>query len=292
MVSDLEAKLSALSVAQEQSRVTAERAQILSEKALRETQMMQLQQQTTAAELKEEVAKIGLRIQEQSDRTLFQEELRREQQERTTEQLSQRMQTKVESTRQQAVDATQLAIQAQSVAQFASTKVSAYETQLGEIQHTVDQLQHLVISERKNRIQMESQLSTTQEKIGAAERHTKLLEQKNENLQKELDSWNEETPPEFTSNLQSVASGSGLPYFGMPVSQPDVAMSAPISMPVVGGPQVSSILMSDPTGDPIPFGGPQGNRRVLFGSVFDASSGSGGNRNSGTHGSRTVPAQP
>ena len=40
---------------------------------------------------------------------------------------------RVESTRQQAVDATQLAIQAQSVAQFASTTVSAYETRLGGI---------------------------------------------------------------------------------------------------------------------------------------------------------------
>ena len=64
----------ATSVAQEQSRVTAERAQMTSEKAMRELQMLQLTQQTTAAELKNEVAKIGLRIQEQSDKTLFQEQ--------------------------------------------------------------------------------------------------------------------------------------------------------------------------------------------------------------------------
>ena len=98
-----------------------------------------------------------------------------------------------------------MAIQVQSVVQFASTTVSAYETRLGEIQHTVDQLQQLVISERKNRIKMESQLSTTQDKIGAVERRTKLLEQKNENLQKELDSWNEDTTPEYIANVQSVA---------------------------------------------------------------------------------------
>ena len=67
---------------------------------------------------------------------------------------------------------------------------------------------------------MESQLSTAQDKIGVAERRTKLLEQKNENLQKELDSWNEEATLEYASNLQSVASGSGLPSFGMPVSLP------------------------------------------------------------------------
>ena len=105
------------------------------------------------------------------------------------------MQAEVDSTRQQAVDATQLVVQVQSVAQFASTTVSAYETRLGEIQHTVDQLQQWVINERKNRMNMESKLSVAQDKIGAAERRTQLLEQKNENLQKELDSWNEEATP-------------------------------------------------------------------------------------------------
>ena len=101
---------------------------------------------------------------------------------------------------------------------------------------------------------MESQLSAAQDKIGATERRTKLLEQKNENLQKELDSWNEEATPEYTSNLQYVASGSGLPSFGMPVSLPSVAMSAPTSMPVIGGPQVSPIPMSGPTWAPLHLG--------------------------------------
>ena len=81
-----------------------------SEKAMRELQILQLTQQTTTAELKEEVAKIGHRIQEQSNITLFQDQTRKEQQERTTEQLFQRMQAEVDSTRQQAVEATQLAV--------------------------------------------------------------------------------------------------------------------------------------------------------------------------------------
>ena len=50
------------------------------------------------------------------------------------------MQAEVDSMRQQAVNAIQLAIQAQSVVQFASTTISAYETKMGEIQHTVNQL--------------------------------------------------------------------------------------------------------------------------------------------------------
>ena len=75
-------------------------------------------QQATTAELKDEVTKIGMRIQEQSERTLLQEQIRKEQQDRTTEQLSQRMQAEVDSTRQQAIGATQLAVQVQLVAQL------------------------------------------------------------------------------------------------------------------------------------------------------------------------------
>ena len=141
-------------------------------------------------------------------------------------------------------------------------------------------------------MKIENQLSAAQDKIGAIERRTKLLEQKNEYLQKELDSWNEDTTLEVTSNLQSVASGSGIPSIGMTVSVPPIAMSSP----VIGGPPVTPIPMSGPTLGPIPFGGPQGNRRVSFGSVFDASSGQGGGNNGndgngGTIGSRTIQVQ-
>ena len=112
-----------------------------------------------------------------------------------------------------------------------------------------------------------------------------------------MDSWNEEATLEFTSNLQFVASGSGLTSFGMPVSHPYVAMSSPVSMPVIGGPQVSPIPMSGPTLGPTPLGGPQGNCRVLFGSVFDASSRQGGDTNGndgngGMIGFKTVQTQP
>ena len=74
------------------------------------------------------------------------------------------------------------------MAQVASMTVSAYEQKINEVQSIVEQLQQLVVNERKNRMRMESQLFATQDKIGAAERRTKLLEQKNEYLQKELDS--------------------------------------------------------------------------------------------------------
>ena len=52
--------------------------------------------------------------------------------------------------------------------------MSTYDTKFGELQQSVDQLQQVVINERKNRMKMESQLSTAQDKIGATERRTKL----------------------------------------------------------------------------------------------------------------------
>ena len=148
-------------------------------------------------------------------------------------------------------------------------------------------------------MKIENQLFATQDKIGATERCAKLLEQKNEYLQKELDSWNEDTTHEFTSNLQSIASGSGIPSIGMTISLPTIAMPPVVSLAVIGGPQVTPIPMSGPTVGATPFGGPQSNRRVSFGFVFDASSGqegngdnSGNDGNGGTVGSRTVQVQP
>ena len=125
--------------------------------------MLQMAQQATTAKLKDEVAKIGIRIQEQSGRTLLQEQTRKEQQDRTMDQLSQQMKAEVHSTRQQAVNATQLAVQVQSVMQFASTIISAYETKMGKIQHNVNQLQQLVINKRQNR--MKWRVSYLQHKI-------------------------------------------------------------------------------------------------------------------------------
>ena len=122
-------------------------------------------------------------------------------------------------------------------------------------------------------MKMESQLSIAQDKIGAAKWRTKLPEQKNEYLQKELDSWNEDTTPEVTSYLQSAANGSGIPSIGMTISLPSVSLPPSASMLVIGGPPVTPILMSGPTLSSTPFGGPQSNFCVLFGSVFDASLG-------------------
>ena len=58
-----------------------------------------------------------------------------------------------------------------------------------EVESTVSQLQQLVIDEHKKRMNMEHQLSTAQDKIGAAERRSTTLESKNKQLEIEVASW-------------------------------------------------------------------------------------------------------
>ena len=74
MASELEMRIGEQSAMQEQSRMMAERAQQIGEQALQETRQLQLTQQLAAAELKRSVMKIGLKIQEQADKTLLQEQ--------------------------------------------------------------------------------------------------------------------------------------------------------------------------------------------------------------------------
>ena len=149
--------------------MTAERAQQIGEQALQETRRLQATQQSTADELQRSVRDIGMRIQEQADKTFLQEQAAKAEQKKTKEQLSQQVQEKMDSTRLQVIEATQLAVEAQSVAQLASSTITDYEKKMTDISQTVAQLQQLVIDERKNRIRMESQLSSAQDKIGFAE---------------------------------------------------------------------------------------------------------------------------
>ena len=79
----------------------------------------------------------------------------------------------------------------------------------------------------------------------------------------------------------------------MLVTLPAIVVPPSVSIPMIGGPKVNPVSMSGSQLGPTLFGGPQGIHHVLFGSVFDASSGQGGNnenhgnrRNGGTIGPR------
>ena len=131
-------------------------------------------------------------------------------------------------------------------------------------------------------------MSIAQNQSGAVERRSKLLEEKNESLQKEMESWSIPYKPEVDSNLQFVASGRGIPNPSMIVPPPAIAMPL-VSMLVTSGPQINPTFVGGPTLRPTPFGGLEGSRHVSFGYVFDALSGQGGNNgNGGTVGSRTI----
>ena len=47
----------------------------------------------------------------------------------------------------------------------------------------------MIVSERQNRLKLESQLSATQDQIGAAKRRSQVLEQKNIRLEQDVDTW-------------------------------------------------------------------------------------------------------
>ena len=74
VASELEMRIGEQSVLQEQSRMMAERAQQIGEQALQETRRLQATQQSTADKLQRSVRDIGMRIQEQADKTFLQEQ--------------------------------------------------------------------------------------------------------------------------------------------------------------------------------------------------------------------------
>ena len=140
---------------------------------------------------------------------------------------------------------------------------------MNQVQSTVEQLQKLIVNERQNRLKLESQLSTAQDQIGAAERRSQLLEQKNTRLEHDVDTGKNRLAQETVVNQQNVTSGSGV----SPVEQTVPITSASGSMAT---PYIPHSVLNEPLEGPWLTGGEQRGRRVSFGSVFDASSGTGG----------------
>ena len=153
----------------------------------------------------------------------------------------------------------------------------------------------MLIEQRKKGQQLESELSSAQDRIRGAERRAHWLEEENTKIKGELQQWNdyynqEETSPEVPvsvpiSNVPSAPDGASLfnfstPQYGLPASQvmsgPSLVTSAPAvssSMPLPGwyNLNLENIRQRQDSG-----------HRVSFGSVFPESSGNGaGNGNGG-----------
>ena len=189
VASELEMRLGEQSVIQEQSRITAERAQTLGEQAIRETRQLQIRHQSTAQELKQSMTAMESKLQEQTQQVSLREKSLQEAEEKARERLSQQLQAKTEIIQQQAGEATQVAVQAQAVAQNVTATITGYEAKMTEMSNTLAQLQNLIIEERKKRVDMEHQLSSAQDQIGAAERRSQVWATTNQQLESEVKSW-------------------------------------------------------------------------------------------------------
>ena len=94
----------------------------------------------------------------------------------------------------------------------------------------VEKLQQLIVSERQNRLKIESQLSTAQDQIGAAERRGQLLEQKNIHLEQDVDTWKTRLAQERSLNQQPDVSGIGVPHVEQTV--PAYLLLGPWQLPI------------------------------------------------------------
>ena len=92
---------------------------------------------------------------------------------------------------------------------------------MSDISQKVASLQQLVIDERKRRMTMESQLSSAQDKIGAAEQQSRDLTMKNQQLTSEVASWQTAFNTQQMAQSIPVASSSTIPQM-QPGLQPQM----------------------------------------------------------------------
>ena len=63
---------------------------------------------------------------------------------------------------------------------------SKYKTELAEVMHKMKQLEQLLVAQQQKSSNLESQLSTAQDRIGGAERKAQLLDVENVKMKGEL----------------------------------------------------------------------------------------------------------
>ena len=86
---------------------------------------------------------------------------------------------------------TQRLKEAQEAAAQSMTMTQQYEVKLTELNSKMDNMTMLLVNQRQKSQQLESELSSAQDRIGGAERRAKLLENENMKIKGELQSWND-----------------------------------------------------------------------------------------------------
>ena len=153
----------------------------------------------------------------------------------------------------------------------------------------MSELEQLLVTQRMRSQKLESQLSTTQDRIGGTERKARLLENENQEIQDELQFWNEVYQQDTgVSHFASTRPSMTQATMSMPISIPFTPMlvapmnpTSPMNIPASGPTLTMMLLMSLPfssfaseihgLGPNIP-NDPKGHRDS-FGSVFPRSQG-------------------
>ena len=294
---DLEQRVGQAEQTQAQARAAAEEARQASERALQRAAQLQIEQ------------------------------------EKTSQQVTQTLVSQAERTQKQIEDATQVAIQtqgevqgvsqmarnAQVLAQQAAANANKYEKDLATVMHQMQQLEDLLVEQRKKSSRLENQLSEAQDRIGGAERKARLLDEENVMIKSELKFWNDVYAQDTgvshaVSEPVSVSMSS--PPLTMPMPVPPTSAAIPVTetpAPMMSNPFVSFGDVAAPTfphpwsgqssavqtpsflnaapWDDIPPMGQTSTRRESFGSVFPGSSGTQGNGN-GREGSTGPTRRP
>ena len=119
-----------------------------------------------AMETQKKVQKMATKIAEQKELTFLQASLAHEAQANLEVELTRKTKKEIQGV-------SEMAQQAQSIAQQSVQTASAYETQMTEMKQKMAVLEQLLVQQRKKGMQLESQLSAAQDRIGGAERRAK-----------------------------------------------------------------------------------------------------------------------
>ena len=251
--SQLEMRLGHAEMTQMQARTAAEEAKAASERALLQAARLKEEQQKTTAQVSQV---IGAQAQEAQKRAEDAMQVASQAQQ-TVQATASSINVQAQETQKRIQDATQIAVntqqkvqgisqialQAQQTAQTTASTTQKYETQLEEVTHKMQQLENLLIDQRKSKLALERQLSAAQDRIGAAERRSKATEEANKKLQEEMQIWNQIYSQETGVDLSS----TGWNPF---MQQSSPMQSTPFSAPI---PSASGLASSSTVPASIPI---------------------------------------
>ena len=131
----------------------------------------------------------------------------------------------------------------------AQSMTQQYEVKLAELNSKMENMTMLLVNQRQKSQQLESELSSAQDRIGGAERRAKLLEDENIKIKGELQSWNDYYAGDTTEvpSTQPVSephfSASSIPPYTGPLLPEFLSLTSTMNMrSAVGGNAIPTSL--------------------------------------------------